>query len=85
MQGSRPHNCLAGNDDVIAATDRGMVTVMIILDHSKTFDTLDRRFLIAILHYVGLSVDAINLLKSYLFISSIDHKLSILMVNVRDV
>lgn len=45
--------------------DNGRVTVMIILDLSKAFDTLNQQLLLAKLHYYGVSNEALNLFSNY--------------------
>lgn len=40
-------------DDIIQATDLGMCTVLILLDYSKAFDTLDYTILLAVLRSSG--------------------------------
>lgn len=53
-------------DDVVKAADEGMVSVLILLDFSKAFDTLDHRLLCAKLNYYGFNSDALKLISSFL-------------------
>ena len=53
-------------DDVMRATDSGRVTVLVLLDFSKAFDTVHHDLLLAILHYMGLDESAISFFQSYL-------------------
>lgn len=53
-------------DDIIQATDVGMCTVLILLDYSKAFDTLDYTILLAILKSSGFDNTSLKLLESYL-------------------
>lgn len=54
------------SDDILTAEDKGENTVLILLDYSKAFDTLDHNILLLKLRYFGLSENAIKLMKSYL-------------------
>lgn len=42
------------NDDIITSTDKGMITVVILLDMSKAFDSIDHELLLSKLHYYGI-------------------------------
>lgn len=53
-------------DDILIAIDNNQLTALVLLDFSKAFDTINHKVLLAILHYIGLSNDAILLLKNYL-------------------
>ena len=53
-------------DDVFRALDDGKSTMLFLLDFSKAFDILDHDLLLAILRFIGLSVPAVDLFKSYL-------------------
>lgn len=53
-------------DDIIRATDNGQSTALVLLDYSKAFDTIDHSLLLTILSSCGFSLDALNVLKSYL-------------------
>lgn len=44
----------------------GQATVLVLLDYSKAFDTLNHDILFAILHFIGLHVQATDLLTHYL-------------------
>lgn len=52
-------------DDVISMTDQGKITLLILLDYSKAFDTIDHNILMSILHYIGLDPSAISLMVNY--------------------
>lgn len=52
-------------DDVITALDKNQFSVRILLNFSKVFDTLNH-VLIAVLHYMGFTDGAVELLSSYL-------------------
>lgn len=64
------HSCTTAllhiTDDIISATDQGLYTVLVLLDFSRAFDTLNHELLIAILRNIGLSVKTVALFKSYL-------------------
>lgn len=64
------HSCetalLAVTDDILKATDDGLVTVLALLDFSKAFDTVRHDVLSDILRSVGFSFDAVHLVASYL-------------------
>lgn len=53
-------------DDIIGAIDQGRLTVLILLDFSKAFDTLDHDILKSILHYIGFDLPAIHIFNAYL-------------------
>ena len=53
-------------DDVLRASDRGDLTVLILLDYSKAFDTINHELLLAILKHIGFGESALRLMKSYL-------------------
>lgn len=63
------HNCsttLADiTDDIFRATDNGKSTLLVLLDYSRAFDTLDRSILLAALHYIGLDESAVAFFNSY--------------------
>lgn len=64
------HSCstalLSITDDIISATDRRLITVMLLLDYSKAFDTLNHQLLRSVFGYIGLSAEASGLLTNYL-------------------
>lgn len=66
----RAHSCttalLKVSDDILEATDCNKITALVLLDFTKAFDTLQHSLLVAILHYIGLSKDAIKLIANYL-------------------
>lgn len=53
-------------DDIMGATDQGLYTVLVLLDFSRAFDTLNFDMLKAILHYIGLEESAVRLFNNYL-------------------
>lgn len=53
-------------DTIVSNLDSGNSCVLILLDYTKAFDKINHELLFAILHYIGLSEDAINLIRSYL-------------------
>lgn len=53
-------------DDIFAASDQGKLTMLILLDYSKAFDTLNHNLLKSILHYTGSSDNALKLLSNFL-------------------
>lgn len=71
QSGFRPgHSCTTALlhivDDVIEATDQGLCTVLILLDFSRAFDTVNHELLKAILGYLGFAEEAIRLFDSFL-------------------
>nr|CAI5854252.1 unnamed protein product [Callosobruchus analis] len=48
------------------ATDQGKCTLLVLLDFSKAFDTLDHSILLQILKHIGLADSAVTFFKSYL-------------------
>lgn len=57
---------LSITDDIITEIDNKNSGVLILLDYSKAFDTISHEILLSILHYIGLSFQAIELIKNYL-------------------
>lgn len=53
-------------DDVSAAIDKGHCTILVLLDFSRAFDTISHDLLLSILHYIGLTEDAIKFFENYL-------------------
>lgn len=53
-------------DDILLATDQGLITLLVMLDYSKAFNCINFEVMLAILHHIGLSDNAINLLSDYL-------------------
>lgn len=66
----RHHGCSTAlsnvTDDILRATDAGRVTILALLDFSKAFDTLNHKILLAILHFIGLSEEAVNFFENFL-------------------
>lgn len=57
---------LGVTSDILEATDRGEITVLVLLDYSKAFDTVNHKLLLEILKKNGFSQNATSLLESYL-------------------
>jgi hypothetical protein len=53
-------------DDILRALDKGMMTLLILLDFSKAFDTICHNLLIAKLKYIDFSIDTIDWVNCYL-------------------
>ena len=71
QSGFRPgHSCVtalaAVSDDIFRATDCGQLTVLVLLDYSKAFDTVSHDLLISLLKYFGLSPSAGDFFREYL-------------------
>lgn len=64
------HSCLTALtcvvDDIITALDRGMVTVLVLLDYSRAFDTVNHTLLLNCLKYIGLDGTAVKFFENYL-------------------
>jgi len=58
--------CIKIRDDILKAMNRGEVTLSVMADYSKAFDTVHFETLILKLHKIGFTKDAILLLCSYL-------------------
>ena len=58
--------CLKIKDDITKAMDRGEVTLAVMADFSKAFDTVDFRTLIEKLHKLNFSKKSLRILASYL-------------------
>nr|CAI5824394.1 unnamed protein product [Callosobruchus analis] len=71
QSGFRPHHSCATSllnvtDNILRATDQGKCTLLVLLDFSKAFDTLNHSILLHILKHIGLVDSAVTFLKSYL-------------------
>jgi len=53
-------------DDVLRAMDAGQATILVALDYSKAFDTINHSLLLSILKFIGLGDGALALFRSYL-------------------
>lgn len=53
-------------DDIFSALDAGKATLLVLLDFSRAFDTLNHEILISILTYCGLSANSVKFFQSYL-------------------
>nr|CAI5833419.1 unnamed protein product [Callosobruchus analis]CAI5834750.1 unnamed protein product [Callosobruchus analis]CAI5835567.1 unnamed protein product [Callosobruchus analis]CAI5840243.1 unnamed protein product [Callosobruchus analis] len=53
-------------DDVLAARDIGEFTVLILLDFTRAFDTLDHKLLLQILKHIGIDRHSITFFENYL-------------------
>lgn len=54
------------SDDILRATDSGNLTVLVLLDFSKAFDTINHKILLAILYHFGFGESALLLIRNYL-------------------
>lgn len=65
------HSCatalLSVTDDIIREIDKGNLTLLVLLDYSKAFDTINHNVLLSILRYIDLSTSARNLFKRHIF------------------
>lgn len=71
QSGFRPgHSCASALlhvvDDICSGVDRDMASVLVLLDFSRAFDTIDHDFLYYILLHIGFSFPAAQLIKNYL-------------------
>lgn len=66
----RGHSCATALtkilDDILSASDKRLTTILLLLDYSRAFDTVDHEVLTAMCHYVGFSTQASLFMKSYL-------------------
>ena len=53
-------------DDIITAADKKLISVLVLLDFSKAFDTINHHLLISKLKFYGFSNDALHFIESYL-------------------
>lgn len=53
-------------DDICSGVDRDMASVLVLLDFSRAFDTIDHDFLYCILLHIGFSFPAAQLIRNYL-------------------
>ena len=64
------HSCstalLNVTDSILRALDEGLCTILVLLDYSKAFDTLNHQTLGVILRYIGLDPSAISFFDNYL-------------------
>lgn len=51
---------------IIRSLDGGLNTALVLVDFSRAFDTINHKLLLSILHYVGLSPNAVNFCDNYL-------------------
>lgn len=67
-------------DDILRAADDDKLSIMILLDYSKAFDTTHHKLLFSILKYIGFDSSSGKLMTSYLSnrnqVVSIDQTLS---------
>ena len=54
-------------DDIIAAIDKQLNSILVLLDFSKAFDTLNHALLLAKLKFYGFSKSSLDLVKSFFF------------------
>lgn len=64
------HSCtttlLHVTDEILRARDKGWMTILVLLDFSRAFDTVDHAVLLSILRFVGLGAAAAELFASFL-------------------
>lgn len=64
------HSCCSAllnvTDDIFAACDNGYVTVLVLLDYSRAFDTINHEILLSILKYVGIGNEGVLFFRNYL-------------------
>lgn len=53
-------------DDIIRAADDNKISILILLDYSKAFDTINHQLLVSILHYCGFGQSSSKLISSFL-------------------
>lgn len=53
-------------DDMLLATDKNEVSVLVLLDFSKAFDTINHKLICSKLKYYGFDYDSVAFIKSYL-------------------
>lgn len=53
-------------DDIIGARDNNYLSILILLDFTKAFDTINHVALLGVLRYIGFSSGAVGFLESYL-------------------
>lgn len=71
QSGYRPHHStttalLKLTNDVISTCDKSDLTILVMIDFSKAFDTLNHELLCAKLSYYGFDSDSISLIRNYL-------------------
>lgn len=85
QSGFRPlHSCetalLNITDDILRGVDNKKVTVLVLIDFSKAFDTLNHEILLSLLKFVGMSENVVKFFCSYLYNrtqrTKIDHAVS---------
>jgi hypothetical protein len=54
-------------DNILRGYDQNLLTILVSLDYSKAFDTIDHDLMCAKLHYYGFSISSIDFFKSYLY------------------
>lgn len=64
------HSCetalLNITDDILRGIDQQEVTVLVLLDYSKAFDTINYEIMLSVLKYIGLSEKATKFFRNYL-------------------
>lgn len=48
------------------ATDDELITALILIDYSRAFDLADGRLMLSVLHFMGFSDGAVNVMSEYL-------------------
>lgn len=54
-------------DDIVSALDKNHVTILILLDYSKAFDSINHQTLLSVLRYTGFGSGSLSLIFQYLF------------------
>lgn len=57
-------------DDILGAIDKNKITVLILLDYSKAFDTLNHSLLLSIFNFLSFSKNAVQLMSNFLNLRS---------------
>jgi len=64
------HSCATAlatiTDDILTALDKRRLTVLVLLDFSKAFDTINHKLLLSVLTYAGFSKGAVAFFDNYL-------------------
>ena len=64
------HSCVTAmlniTDHLFSAIDSGLCSVLVLLDYSKAFDTIEHHILIQILKFIGFEASAVNFINHYL-------------------
>ncbi|KAG5863233.1 hypothetical protein JTB14_001639 [Gonioctena quinquepunctata] len=76
------HSCCTAlmkiTDDIFRENDGAKLTLLVLLDNSKAFDTLNHQIIEAIMKFCGLTVSASTLIMDYL-----SHRIQVVSYNNR--